>query len=157
MSTRKLAWTLLALLAGAAPVLAQDKPDFSGTWALDVAKSDFGSYPAPQKATLKIDHQDPKLNIVSSAVSDMGEQNIDLKLLTDGTETTNDVMGMPVKSKGKWDEKAVVIESKFSIDQGDVTLTDRWTLSEDGKTLTVERHWAGAAGDTNQKLIHTKQ
>jgi hypothetical protein len=146
---------LVLLLAGA--LAAQDKPNFSGNWKLDLAKSDFGAFPAPEKASLKVDHQDPKLNVVSSATSDMGDQNVDLKLMTDGTETTNEVMGMPVKSKGKWDGRAVILESKFTMDSGDVAIVDRWTLSDDGKTLTLDRKWTGAAGDTTQKLVHSKE
>lgn len=146
---------LVLLLAGA--LAAQDKPNFSGNWKLDLAKSDFGTFPAPEKASLKVDHQDPKLNVVSSATSDMGDQNVDLKLMTDGTETTNEVMGMPVKSKGKWDGRAVILESKFTMDSGDVAIVDRWTLSDDGKALTLDRKWTGSAGDTTQKLVHTKE
>ena len=33
------------------------KPNFSGTWELDTAKSDFGPLPAPEKQTRVIEHQ----------------------------------------------------------------------------------------------------
>ncbi len=147
----------LSLVACLAAAWAQDKPNFSGTWKLDTAKSDFGAFPAPEKATLKVDHQDPKVNVTSSAVSEMGDQNIELKLMTDGTETSNEVMGIPVKSTGKWDGKSVVFDSKFTTDGGDVAIAERWTLSEDGKTLTLERRWSGSMGDNTQKLVHTKE
>jgi len=38
---RKSTLVLLALVAGAASLAAQSKPNFSGTWTLNVAKSDF--------------------------------------------------------------------------------------------------------------------
>ena len=40
---------VVALLAGPALAARQDaKPDFSGTWVLDINKSDFGQMPPPQ-------------------------------------------------------------------------------------------------------------
>jgi hypothetical protein len=45
----------LLLLALAAP-----RPDFSGEWELNIAKSDFGpNYPVPKSRTDQVDHRDP--------------------------------------------------------------------------------------------------
>ncbi len=147
--------TALVIVCGLA--LAADKPNFSGTWKLETAKSDFGSFPPPTKSTLKVDHQDPKLNFASTAETEMGEQTVELKLLTDGTESTNEVMGMQVKTTAKWDGNAIAMQSKVTTPNGDVTLDERWSLADDGKTLTIERKWAGGFGETTQKLVHTKQ
>ncbi len=147
--------TALVMVCGFA--LAADKPNFSGTWTLQTAKSDFGSFPPPTKSTLKVDHQDPKLNFTSIAETEMGEQTIELKLLTDGTETTNEVMGMQVKTTAKWDGSAIAMQSKVTTPNGDVTLDERWSLADDGKTLTIDRKWTGGFGETTQKLVHAKQ
>ncbi len=148
-------FTAFVIVCGLA--LAAEKPNFSGTWTLETAKSDFGSFPPPTKSTLKVDHQDPKLNFTSTAETEMGEQTIELKLLTDGTESTNEVMGMQVKTTAKWDGNAVAMQSKVTTPNGDVTLDERWSLADDGKTLTIDRKWTGGFGETTQKLVHAKQ
>ncbi len=45
-------------------------------------------------------------------------------------------MGNDVKSKAVWDGKTLVITSQANFGGADVKLTDKWSLSDDGKTLT---------------------
>lgn len=148
----------LSLSLGLVLVLAataQDKPDFSGTWKADIAKSNFGVLPAPQSATLKVEHKEPNFKLVSITVGDSGERTYELSFTTDGKECTNFVGNTEVKSVLKWEGAALVMEHKAA--GGEVTLKDRWTLSEDGKTLTLVRHWSGSQGETTQTLVHEKQ
>ena len=62
-----------AALALAAPVAGQSAPNLSGTWTLQVDKSDFGMMPGPTSRTDVIDHQEPKLTIKRTVVSAAGE------------------------------------------------------------------------------------
>ena len=149
-------FTVLGLLTGAA-LAAEDKPDFSGNWKLDIEKSDFGSFPAPRSASMKVDHKDPKLNLTSNAATQMGNHTVDLKLMTDGTETENEISGTPVKNRAHWEGRLLVVESKIATETGEVTAVDRWLLSSDRKTLTLERKWSGTSGDSIQRLVHTKE
>ena len=52
---------LLTLAFGMAH--AQAKPNFTGTWKVNVAKSDFGAMPAPDSRTDKITHEDTDLKV----------------------------------------------------------------------------------------------
>src|SRR5690349_11710061 len=86
--------TLFALAAvltfAATPALAQVKPNFSGTWNLDVAHSDFGPSPAPESMTLTIVHKDPSLKVSSTQKSgDMGEVKNERNITTDGKDNIN--------------------------------------------------------------------
>ena len=51
---RKAMLGLLAIGLVALPGLAQSKPDFSGTWKLNVGKSDFGQVPGPDSETMVV-------------------------------------------------------------------------------------------------------
>ncbi len=62
---------LLLALALPASVSAQ-APNLSGTWVLQVDKSDFGMMPAPTSRTDVIDHKDPTLTIKRSMVTPNG-------------------------------------------------------------------------------------
>jgi hypothetical protein len=146
---------LLALVLGLGQT--QAKPNFSGTWKVNLEKSDFGPMPAPDSQTQKIDHQDPNLKLNISESGQMGDMNFDLAYTTDGKECTNTVAGNEFKSTLTWDGDNLVIDTKGSFNGTDFTAKDRWTLSEDGKTLTVERHLASEMGEADQKILFEKQ
>jgi len=65
---------------------------------------------------------------------------VSMKYSTDGKETTNDMMGNPLKTTAKWDGSALVINGKADFGGAEITLTDKWTLSDDGKVLTDAMH-----------------
>jgi hypothetical protein len=152
---RQLAVTIL--VAAFCLLQAQAKPNFSGTWKLNTAKSDFGAMPAPDSRTDKIAHDDPALTDSVTQNGQMGEVTAELKYSTDGKETTNTVRGNELKSTAKWEGDELVIAGKTSINGADVTLNDRWSLSADGKTLTILRHVNSPMGETNQKIVLEKQ
>jgi hypothetical protein len=148
----------VALLAAAFGLLqAQAKPNFSGTWKLNTGKSDFGAMPAPDTRTDKITHEDPDLKDSFTQSGPMGEVAAEMKYSTDGKETTNSVRGNEIKSTAKWEGDELAIAGKTSLNGADVTLSDRWALSADGKTLTIQRHVASPMGETDQKIVLEKQ
>jgi hypothetical protein len=149
----------LALLMGAfAIVPAQAKTDFSGTWKINPSKSDFGPMPAPDGITEKIAHHDPELKAsIASSGGPQGDMSYDLTYTTDGKECTNSIGGNEFKSTVKWDGNDLAVDTKGSFSGNDFTAKDRWTLSEDGKTLTVTQHFSSAMGEANMKLVFDKQ
>lgn len=153
-------WTgflLFALGAVAVTGQANAKPNFSGEWKLNASKSEFGPMPAPTSRVDKITHADPDLKISSTAAGPQGEMTLDLKYTTDGKEVTNEIRGNPTKSTAAWDGDALVITTKLSMQGNDITLADKWTLSEDGKILTVNRHIKAPQGEFDQKTVMEKQ
>ena len=67
----------------------------------------------------------------------MGEVTAELKYSTDGKETTNSIRGNEIKSTAKWEGDDLAVAGKGSFQGADITLNDRWSLSADGKTLTI--------------------
>ena len=57
----------LTVTAFAASLAAQSKSNFSGTWKLNVSKSDFGPLPGPDSRTDVIEHNDPVLKVNTAA------------------------------------------------------------------------------------------
>jgi hypothetical protein len=156
MSIRRLSsFAMLLLLAAALPALA--KPDFSGSWKLNPAKSDFGEMPSPSSMTSTITHQEPNLKNVVKQSSDMGDIEYESNYTTDGKECVNTLMNAPLTSVLKWDGDVLTIDSKGKFGDNEFTMQDRWALSEDGKTLTINRTFKSAMGDGAQKLVLEKQ
>ena len=147
---------VLAVVALAAlPVLA--KPNFSGDWKLNVSKSSFGQMPAPSGMTNKITHEDPKLTSHVKQSSERGDFEFDSTYTTDGKECSNDMFDNPVKSTLKWDGDTLLIDAKGKFGDNEFTMQDKWTLSDDGKTLTIIRHFKSSMGEDDHKLVLEKQ
>lgn len=145
--------TLTALLATAAFA----KPNFAGDWKMNAAKSEFGQFPAPSSMTQKITHEDPALKVATKMATDNGDFDMEASYTTDGKESTNQFGPNQMKSVLKWDGDILTAETKGRFGDNDFTLTDKWELSADGKTLTIRRHWASAMGEMDQKIVLDKQ
>lgn len=146
-----------AALLLAAPVAGQSVPNLSGTWTLQVGKSSFGMMQAPQGRTDVIDHQEPKLTIKRTVVTAAGETTSNLVYAVDGKPYKNMVGESELTSTLKWDGSALVMVSTVTTPQGAATITDRYTLSADGKTLTQARTIAVQGQEIPQTLVLTKQ
>lgn len=156
MTRRVVTVAFVGLLLCCLTVVAADKPDFSGNWKLNVEKSDFGPMPKPEKADYTIVHKDPEMNVKSVAVGSMGEMTNEVKILTDGTEFTNTVRGQEVKGTAKWDGKTLVVTQKLEIQGTAITFVQKWTLSDDGKSIVQEVNISTPQGEVAQKAVLDK-
>jgi len=155
MAYQRFAAVFAAMALAALPSLA--KPNFSGEWKLNTSKSNFGQMPAPSSATYKITHDDPKLSTSVKQSSEMGEFNFDANYTTDGKECTNQGFGgSTIKSVVKWDGDMLLIETKGKFGDNEFTGNEKWTISADGKMLTIVRVFKSAMGEGEQKLVLEK-
>ncbi|MBE0657877.1 MAG: hypothetical protein IH602_09315 [Bryobacteraceae bacterium] len=142
-----------ALLAGSVAA----KPNFTGDWKLNAAKSSFGDFPAPSSMTLKIAHEEPGLKVATAMVSEYGDWNTEAAYTTDGKECVNKMREAESKSVLKWEADALAINTKAEFGGNPMTIDDKWSLSEDGKTLTIERKFSSDRGELIQKVVMDKQ
>jgi hypothetical protein len=156
MTRRVVAALFVGLLLCSPAVLAADKPDFSGNWKLNVEKSDFGPMPKPEKADFAIVHKEPELKVKTTAVSSMGEVTNDVRILTDGTAFTNTMHGQEVKGTAKWDGKTLVVTQTLEMQGTAITFVQKWTLSDDGKSITQDLNISTPQGEVTQKAILDK-
>jgi len=63
----------------------------------------------------------------------------------------------PHATIARWDGDTLVIETKGQFGDSDFTMTQKWTLSADGKTLTVAQTFKSAMGEGDQKMVFEKQ
>jgi hypothetical protein len=146
------------MAALAAIAMAADKPNFSGDWKLNAAKSDFGPVPAPTTYTRKVTHAEPSVTIEDTQTgTPLGDQHDTRTYTTDGKEISYQANGADVKGSLTWDGDAFEINSKASIQGTDIVIKDRITLGDDGKTLTDTAHVSTPQGDLEIKLVFDKQ
>jgi len=149
-----------ALLVAAMSTLVPgaDKPNFSGDWTMDAGKSEFGPMPAPAAMTRKIDHSDPGLTVTQVTTGGpQGDQTVNMKYSTDGKETVNQFMGNDVKAKATWEGNTLVIAMTADFAGNEIKLTNKWTLSDDGRTLTDASHIALPQGEFDMTYVLTKK
>lgn len=117
------------LLATAVTGLAQsDKPNFSGTWALDKGQTAGPGNPVEEV----IEHNEP-IVVITSTQPDGGKFAI--RLSTNGKESPNIVNGREMSATTTWDGTSLVTVVR---DPQGMQFTEVRSLSEDGKTQTTE-------------------
>lgn len=132
-------------------------PNLSGSWKLNFSKSNYGKFPAPLGMARKIVHNDPQLILSTTQMGPQGDVTSNLAYTTDGKESVNKVAGGESKGTAQWIGDKLIIESSREF-QG-VTLKQKeiWTLSPDGKTLTVDAHVSIPNGEFDVKQVFDKQ
>lgn len=137
------------------------RPNFSGTWNLDVAKSDFGPAPPPDSMVAVIEHKDPSLKMSTTQKGLEGEFTNERSLTTDGKENTNRVRTVvgeqEVKSTTSWNGRKLAIAFTLDVQGTVLDINDSWELSDDGKVMIVLRNMKSAQGDLAQKIVFNKQ
>ena len=129
--------TFALLLFASAFTVSAATPNFSGHWKLNPHESKLDGMEIQEERT--IDHKDPELTISLKGVVDGDEEERTSKYRTDGKETRNLIDGDPEFTKAHWDGGALVLDGQIISDTDTTELHDRWTISEDGKRLTMER------------------
>jgi hypothetical protein len=148
-----------SMSASASAPTAAAKPNLSGTWVLDVSKSDLGPMPAPDSRTDTIEHKDPSFKLmVNQTGGPMGPMTFTLNAVTDGkTVSTWTVFGTDAKSTAHWDGSTLVVHTDTKVQDDPATFESRYTLSPDGNTLNVQGHFSGPMGEGNTKLVFAKK
>lgn len=120
--------------------------NFSGTWNADLSKSLFLG-PPPRSVTVRIEHVEPRLSAEILATKPDGtEDRIAFECATNGEQGSNLLNGKPVRGNARWEGKELVIESWMQLGARQLHFSDFWSLSPDGRTLTMEHRNDDLAG-----------
>ena len=163
--------------------LAQDKAaakDFSGIWTLDVTKSKLDERARIESMTMTVAQIGKDLKVTTDTKRQappagapgagdgrgMGRGGDGTTTYTlDGKETTmqreTGIGPIPVKLTATMDQGRVHLSSSYNVSRptGDVTITSKetWTMSDDGKTLTVERESSSPRGTMASTMVFMKK
>jgi hypothetical protein len=136
---------------------AQGKPDFSGTWTRDAAKSDQPVGRGGRGGGAAVDSL-----TITQTPAQLTEKRGELTLVykLDGSASTNQMPSrggpMEVKSTAKWDGSRLVIESIRDLQGISITQKETRSLSADGKEMTIEQAIATPQGERTTKQVFTK-
>jgi len=130
---------------------ASAKPNFSGTWKLDLSKSDRVGRMGPRGPADVVMVVEQKGDIISikntTKFADGRERTREMKYKTDGSESVNENWrGNKVKARAKWKGNKLVITSTMQFRNRRIDSETTWSLSKDGKTLTITNTLMGPRG-----------
>jgi len=154
-----LAVCFVCVLADTAPVCAQDadRPDFVGTWILDIDASSFGPSPAPDSARIVEERADDHL--VMTRVSYVrGENTVRFDMPADGEvhqATTDDGSK---DARAEWDGRALTVWLVAEANVGDVDVTELWGIDSESGRLNIDRTIdVPGYGVFEQTLLYSKE
>jgi hypothetical protein len=134
---------------------SQAATNFSGEWKLNLAKSDYGPIKefAPEFMLRTIKHADPALQISTHSKGPQGETTTELKYTTDGALCEN----KGSKGTAKWDGDKLTIDYVRDMHGTDLKSHEVWSVSPDGKTMTVNSHLTAPQGEFDIIFVFDKQ
>lgn len=112
-------------------------PTFTGTWKADLAKTRLiGGH--PKEIIVKIDHTEPRISVDMLFTPVEGAPHrIEFKGRTNGEQVENLVRGTTWRSTIRWVGSELLIESHVNQNDRHFHFRDFWSLSDDGKVLTM--------------------
>ena len=159
---------ILAILAFNLSVSAKTaKADFSGVWKLDAAKSN--GLPPGMDQTMTVTQADDTIKIETLVKGGpQGDQTVaDSYILNDKEVDFKPASQPNAKGKrtAKWnaDSTGIEVSEKAELEAPDgsgtatVEVTRKWSLSTDGKTLTIEVKAKTPQGEQEIKRVFNKQ
>jgi hypothetical protein len=95
---------------------------------------------------MQIEHREPRLvQQIHLTNADGVEKQVTFAYET-GAETTNSVGGAPARTAARWEGEELIIESRMMTPCREVHFKDHWSLSGDGRTLTMAHRDDDLAG-----------
>lgn len=155
MNTKRctgLAAVVLLAVACATSAFAQENAKWTGTWKMNPAKSKFEGE-GPISIVIKLELKDSTLTETMTVSTDNGDRAFTATYSTDGKVTSQEVMGRTAQTLAKWEKEVLVID--FNADGR--KFVRKFTLSEDGKTMTIAVHQSSDNGDRDEIVVMEKQ
>ena len=121
------------------------RPDFTGVWELNLAKSVM-RWRLPQRMLVTIEHREPELVQRIAFIDAEGrETQMTLTFHCAGVRV-HPVGTAELRTEGRWEGRELLLESWMEAAGRKVHYKDYWSVSEDGKTLTMEHRDDDMAG-----------
>lgn len=159
---RLLSTTLVVLSSALVPAIAiaqNTQSDFSGTWVLQPEKSKGPV--VPQSAQLVVTQTGKVLTYEQTSTSTVGTQTNKLSYHIDGAPSKNTTpvrngASIDFNSTTAWEGPTLVITTTADI-AGGFKQIERWTMSGDGKELTILGDVAVSGQTATAKMFYTKK
>lgn len=118
------------------------------------SQSDFAGFHIPDIVVRVVDQQGVTMNVHTVQTSGEKTTTADVSYFTDGNVSKNVINGREAESKAFWDDPALVVRTRMKNAKGDNELiVDRWEVSSDHQTLTINSHVTTPNGEVDMKMV----
>jgi hypothetical protein len=124
---------------------------------MNVHGSELAGERPPMSKVQRVEHQGTELVVTIDEIGDRGTVHGVARYATDGQDAVNDVSGFPMTSSIGWEGPVMIMRTWGRFGNADIMLVDRWSLSPDGKTLTIARQFRGHGRVVDQMLVFDRK
>jgi len=132
---------------------AQNKPNFSGTWKMNLEKSKWESLNNIRSIIVKIEHKEPHFSESVSVITGNAESTVEGTYTTDGKESDVQSESGAFKATAKWEGDALIVEWE----KVGFHVRRKYTLSADGKTFTSTTRRHTTNGEVEETSVFEMQ
>jgi hypothetical protein len=137
---------LLLLLVPPTTTIGQQRPDFSGEWALDRAASSLqGDMAAVESGVIRIRHREPSFGFSRTFVIKTQPIDTSFDIQTDGLEIVQNNRGLSSRSRMEWQGNSLLLTVSIDAPRGTVSNIVRYELLDDGRSMRAVEDVGGAA------------
>jgi hypothetical protein len=137
---------LLVVVLAASRTTGQQRPDFSGEWALDRSASSLqGDMAAVEGGVVRIRHREPAFGFSRTFIIKAQSVDTAFDIQTDGREIAQNNRGMTSRSRMEWQGSSLLLTVLIDAPRGMVSNVVRYELLDDGRTLRAVEDVGGAA------------
>jgi hypothetical protein len=145
-----------ALALWISSVLAQaPPPSITGVWKANLDTSTFAGQ-KPSGYLMIIQQQGSMVRESIASSSMMGDYRSAFTFSTTAPDSRNSWRGLPMHSKAVWTDGALIIDSHVAGARPQ-TMHDKYTLSADGNTLTIQTDLTREGRNAQQTIVLTRQ
>ncbi len=129
-------WLGVAALATARRS-ASPKPNFSGRWRANFAKSSL-QIPLPEATVFIVEHEEPDLVLSRTHTSNGKRDTWSIQLTTDGRQVVQRSAEREIRCRAYWEGEALVFEARLSTGEGgEGHNLVHYRMAEDGNAFTA--------------------
>lgn len=152
--------SLVAVLGDGRPAAAQERPNFTGDWTVDLENSQLHEdYRALERGAVRIDHREPAFTFRRTFVIKGRPSEATYDATTDGREHrgagpdgSNTVVTM------QWEQAALVVHQRISHPKaGQLNNSVRYELMDQGHTLRATEDFDGGGRSHHNVWIFRRQ
>ena len=132
------------------------KPDFTGTWKFNSAKSVL-QMPPPESSIFVIEHSEPHFRLERTHVFDGKNNTFSVALTADGESTALNLGGFESQSKLYWEGDSLVFDSRFVHEGEQASNIVRYRLEDAGQTLIAEEQLRSTQHKHDNSWVFDKQ
>ena len=152
--------TLVVGLAIGISTAAQERPNFTGDWTLDLKNSQLHEdYRALERGVVRIDHREPAFTFRRTYFVKGQPYEASYDVTTDGRDHRGvSPNGSATVSTMRWEQMALVVHQRISDPKvGQLNNTVRYELADEGRTLRATEDFDGGGRSHHNVWIFTRQ